>query len=194
MVSRRIGLGDETARCGRQSGSGPDFHYTLGKGSAGGASTTTGRFAPRQSFGSRGSAPHRVPVHLALPLPYHFAGPDWGDCRSKPMPGDPSTGLPSGQPDGFPAASFGRDDLSRYHRTGHSNHVTVAAVDGRPSEYPRVGRDHRPMVFPSGGTFALIGCLGALTDYKASRHSSRIFGMCSSSKSAKSSVTLADRT
>lgn len=42
-----------------------------------------------------------VPVHLALPLPSRFAGPDWGDCRSKPVPGEPVT-----WPAVSPAGSF----------------------------------------------------------------------------------------
>jgi hypothetical protein len=41
-----------------------------------------------------------VPVHLALPLPSRVAGPDWGDCRSKPVPGGPVT-WPAFSPDGL---------------------------------------------------------------------------------------------
>ena len=47
-----------------------------------------------------------VPVHLALPLPSRFAGPDWGTGEASPVPGDLSRGLPSRQTGCFPAASF----------------------------------------------------------------------------------------
>ena len=45
-----------------------------------------------------------VPVHLALPLPSRFAGPDLGDGRSKPVPGEPVT-RPAFSPNGW---FFGR--------------------------------------------------------------------------------------